>query len=201
MISFRYYRSALIVAMAFVFSATAIAADTTGTALDSLGTDPDGGILYGRGYAYYLHAAEGWRMHDQLAQRLGVNAAFIPAQSTLETATVMIQSGVWYKDDSLSLTDIINAYSDAYRREHPGGTVEPGDPLTTSQGDTVEVRSCSAESDHVVLHISFHDTPKIVVWLLLMSRGQPDEGMAAFAETVRSYRWITSSLNLGPTSK
>jgi hypothetical protein len=184
----------LLLVLVLPLSSSADSLQSVGDAIDY-----NGGICHDYNFAYYLKAAKGWRMDDQLASYLNSSAAFYPDSFTSSTSPVVVFTNVWFKDDStISAKYIMDGYGQKFEDDYPGSYFHDQLPITTKGGDTAFVRSFANEKMNVYQMIAFNDLPGGVCAIILSSKNKNafQAYTQGFREIATSYIFITDKFKI-----
>ena len=188
---------AVLTAMTFVASGSALAQDTLHRRSDSV--DYNAGIVYDYNFAYYLKAAKGWRMDDSLAAASGWSTAFYPESLTAATSPIVVFPVVYFKDDTnMTLHDVMSAYGQKFEADHRGSHISDEPPITARNGSIAQVCRFTNDAANDYQMIAFFDVPKGVIAIILSSRSSRefDRYVDGFHEIVSSYVFITDKARI-----
>jgi len=170
--------------------------DSARAAADSV--DWSGGIVYGPGFAYYLHADTGWVMDHTLERPFDAMSVFYQRGYEPMGAPVYIISVLWYRDSDVTVPGAIDQYGDLFASQCPDAQVKTCSSLVTARGDSVPVVQYLAYGSSIYERVAFCDAPGVIVGIMIRSRypGNFFESMPAFANTVRSYLFLSNKVRI-----
>ncbi len=155
-------------------------------------------VLFGKGFSYCLRADTGWVRDISLDLAMGVTSAFYPAGYNPQSAPAYIVSEVWRKDSTQTADDIIQKYVSYFVSDYSDAKITDSSSLMTSSESRAPVKQLVSESYSYYSQVAFCDAPGVVVVIKIWSRysGSFSESIKSFANTVRSYKWLTNIVKI-----
>jgi hypothetical protein len=166
-------------------------------------TGPQTGVVYGPGHAFSLDAPEQWVLDNQSGVDQGLQAVFYPVgKSWTNSPTVMYANVYLKKDQKAENAATVAAKDIADFRKHSGKlNVLDADPLplgdpANDQPRKALVKYFSGDDFGNFEAVAYINESSVVVMLVLSARKEDEfkKALPAFAELVRSYRFLTDKV-------
>jgi hypothetical protein len=153
----------------------------------------DTGLVYGDTHAFFVSAPSGWILDNRSGLANGVHAAFYPQGSNWrDSAAVMYANGVG-RSPGESVDSFIADDVRTFQNRSPQIQVKEGSPIKTKHGRVAQVRYFTGDQwgNHEAVAYITENQAFIIIALTARSQEAYERSLAAFAELVHSYTFIS----------
>jgi hypothetical protein len=162
----------------------------------------EGGILYGKGWAFLISAPKGWVMDEQATLMGGqANVAFYRrGQSWAKSPAVMYGNVIpKIKGEDDTLEKVVRGDVEQTKERDPKMKAAAGEPLTTVDGRKAVVYTFSGPgTGRSQEQVAYIDTPHFVIMLVLTARSEADYkgALPDFVRLVQSFGFFTGGVQI-----
>ncbi len=156
------------------------------------------GMVFGEGHLFTLEAPRGWLIEGKGEGNNGLAAVFYPRGTSFPEAPAVLYVNTAARLRQEKVDDFIARDIEALRQSSPGVKVERRPTLRTADGKEAQVREVSGDRWSNRESLAFVTEDSLFVTLVLTARSEEAyrQSLGAFAELVKSYKFLTKDVKI-----